>query len=116
MGIHADKSGRFALFWAFFGVLGILLIGSFITPMQIVLDDVFRNIDDNATNNGNTLSCSNVNAPNYIKATCFTLGGFIVMFILYILYYWVSGMIEGAKKRTPVLSQRYNQFQIGSEG
>ena len=102
-----NKSARFVPFWVMFGVLGILLIGSFITPFKIVLDDIFRNIEINSSSNGTpTLSCKDPSATNIMKATCFSLGGFMFLFVGYLLYNWVSGMLTGAISPTPIISRR----------
>lgn len=111
-----DKRGRFAPFWVMLGVLGILLIGSFITPLRIVLDDSFARIESSAIDNGNpALSCTDSSASGIMRATCFTLGGFMVMFILYALYYWTAGMVAGAKSPTAVYSKRLSQAQAALE-
>lgn len=111
-----NKKGRFVPFWVMFGILGVLLIGSFITPFRIVLDDVFLNIEDNAAANGTPLlSCTDPAASGIMKATCFSLGGFMVIFVLYALYYWVSGMTAGAKSPTPVFSRRLSAVQAALE-
>lgn len=107
-----DKRGRFIPFWVFLGVLGVLLIGSFITPIRIVLDDSFSRIESSATANGTPLlSCNNPNASGIMKATCFSLGGFMVIFIMYGLYVWISGMVAGAKKPGAIFAPRYRQLQ-----
>jgi len=112
-----NKNGRFAPFYVILGILGILLIGSFITPFKIVLDDIFGNIEESATANGNpALSCTDPSASGIMKATCFTLGGFMVVFILYTLYYWISGMVAGAKSPTPVYSSKLNMYKAALEG
>lgn len=118
-----NKKGRFAPFWIILAVLGILLIGSFITPFRIVLDDIFENIQDNAdaeeaAGNPNfaNLSCTDANASVLMKGTCFTLGGFMVVFILYVLYTWISGMVAGAGARTPVYGNKLNAYRAALEG
>jgi len=109
--IISNKKGRFAPFWVFLAILGILLIGSFITPFKIVLDDTTDRLDSNAINNGNTLSCSNPDSPWFIKSTCVTLQGFMVIFVLYLLYKWINGMYTGAKSKEAVFSPRYEQMK-----
>lgn len=103
---------RFMPFFIMLAILGILLIGSFITPLRLVLDNVFENFEDNAINNGDPkLSCTNSDSYWYIKSTCFTLGGFMVIFVLYILYQWVTAMTNGSKKNGPVFAPRYRKIQ-----
>lgn len=111
-----NTKARFTPFWVMLGILGILLLGSFITPFKIVLDDTFHRIESNAIiNDTPTLSCSNPDSEWYIKSTCFTLGGFMSVFIIYVLYNWVSGMVAGAKSPTAIFSPRYNQMQQALE-
>ena len=107
-----NKKGGFKPFFILFGILGILLIGIMITPLRLVLDDSFERIEESALANGTPeLSCTNPNASGLMKGTCFTLGGFMVVFILYILYSWVNGMVAGAKSPRPIFSPRYKQQQ-----
>ncbi len=111
-----NKKARFAPFWILLGVLGILLLGSFIPVFQISLDDVFSNIQDSADANGQPeLSCTSSEASGIMKATCFTLGGFLFMFIVYSLFYWISGMVAGAKAKGPVFSPKYREAQAALE-
>jgi len=111
-----NKQGRFAIFWILLGILGVLLIGSFITPINLVLDNTFNNMEESAIANGNHLSCTDSEAPPLMKATCFTLGGFLVMFIFYLLYSWISGMINGATAPSAIFSPRYKAMQRSLEG
>lgn len=107
--VAMNKKGRFMPFWILFGLLGIFLIGSFITPFKIVLDDVFENIETNSVNEADTkLSCTSDDAYWFMKATCFTLGGFMVIFVLYLLYQWVSAVTAGSMFPGPILSPRLN--------
>ena len=101
--IMKDKSARFMPFWIMLGLLGVLLIGAYITPFKIVLDDIFRNMNSNADSK---LTCTDPDAYWYIKSTCFTLGGFMVVFILYLLYNWVSAMVNGARHPGRIFSAR----------
>jgi hypothetical protein len=111
-----NKNARFKFFWVLFAILGILLIGALITPFRITLDNIFTRIEMNAIDNGTPeLSCTSPNASGIMKATCFTLGGFLTMFILYLLYHWVSGMINGAKARGPVFAPKYKKMQEALE-
>lgn len=121
--ILRDKNARFAPFYIMFAVLGILLLGSFITPFRIVLDNIFNNIQntadaEQAAGNPNyaNLSCTDPSASGIMKATCFSLGGFMVIFVLYGLYYWISGMVAGAQSPTPVFSNRLNAISRSLEG
>lgn len=103
---------RFVPFWIMLAVLGILLAGSFITPIRIVLDDAFDRIESSAIdNNTPLLSCTNSNASGIMKATCWSLGGFMVVFILYLLYQWITAMINGAKAKGPVFAPRLRRVQ-----
>lgn len=111
-----NKKARFAPFWILFGLLGVLLLGVMITPFKITLDDTFDRMDNNAIANGDTtLSCSDPNAKWYIKSTCFTLGGFMSIFIIYVLYSWVSAMYNGSKSKTAIFSPRYKAMQRALE-
>lgn len=110
------KRGRFMPFWILFGIMGVLLIGSQITPLRIVLDDSFERIEDAAIANDNPkLSCTSEEASGIMKATCFSLGGFMVIFILYVLYSWITAMVNGAKKNGPVFAPRLRKMQAALE-
>ncbi len=106
MSLRKNKKARFIPFWILFCILGLLLLGAMISPMKYVLDDAFRNIEENAVNNGNDLSCSNPNAPGWFKAVCFSLQGYVAMFFLYLIYMWVTSMTNGAKSKTAVFAPR----------
>jgi len=113
---NIGRRARFMPFWILLGVMGILLIGSQITPLRIVLDDSFERIEESATANGTPeLSCTDPSASGIMKATCFSLGGFMVVFILYLLYSWVTGMINGAQKKVPVFAPRLRRMQAALE-
>ncbi len=116
LGINKNKHGRFMPFWIMLGVLGVLLIGSFITPIRIVLDSAFENIEESAVANGTPeLSCTNPNANPLLKATCFSLAGFLVLFIFPVLYSWITGMVNGSKAKGAVFAPRLRQMQAALE-
>lgn len=107
-----NKRGKFAPFWVILGILGIFLLGSFITPFRIVLDDSFERWENNAIAEGDTnLSPSNPDAHWWVKSTAFVLGGFMAVFVLYGLYNWISGMVNGARSSEPVFSKKYRALQ-----
>lgn len=103
-----NKKGRFPIFWVLFGLMIVLFVGSFITPFKYVLDNVFSNMNSNPNA---LLRCGSEDSLWYIKATCFTLQGFMIIFISYLLYVVVQAMINGATSKTPILSNRYRQRQ-----
>lgn len=109
------KRARFMPFWIMLGILGLLLIGSFITPMKITLDTAFENIEDSATANGTPkLSCLSSEASGIMKATCFSLGGFVLV-IIYMIYQWVTGMIAGSKAKGAIFAPRLRRMQQALE-
>ncbi len=108
---NKNKKARFMPFWILLGLLGILLIGSFITPLRIVADDIFLRIESNAIENETPgLSCTNPDAPGWFKATCFTIGGILII-VIYILYQFVTAMINGSQSKVSLLSLRYRRQQ-----
>lgn len=111
-----NKRGTFKPFWVLLALMGIMLIGSFINPIKITQDFIFQNIEDNAEANGTPeFSCTSPEAKPLMKATCFTLGGTLVFFVLYLLFMWISGMVAGAKANKPVFAPRYRQMQAALE-
>lgn len=107
-----NKKARFAPFWIMLAIFGILLLGAFITPIKIMLDDIFLRFETNATANGDSkLGCSDADAYWYIKSTCFVLGGTLVLFILYVLYTWLTAMVNGAKSPDAIFAPKLKQMQ-----
>lgn len=103
-----NNKGKFAPFWIMLGIFFILFIGALITPFKYVLDEVFKDMNSNSNV---SLRCNNPDAVWYVRATCFVLQGFMIVFILYLLYSVIDFISKGVTTKTPVISQRYNQIR-----
>lgn len=107
-----NKKGGFAPFWIMFGIFGVLLLGAFIVPFMITMDNSFRMFNSNPDA---SLTCNSENSAWHIKATCFTFQGMMPVFIIYVLYKWISGMINGSRAKGAIFAPRLREMERALE-